>query len=236
MESIKPPRKLRYLLSLECILIICFLLIVFSSIYFISAGPEPTFDTEETYRFLRLVILSVIVFLIGIFAVLSIKEYKEYIVRRTYILNGITNLSLRQIFDNENRLRIVKEILNNPGIHQNELRRNCYLQKGQLQWHLDVLLKNSVIKKEKFGQYTIYFPITSSIKSIEDFKNLLPKSETTENVLEIIQKNPGINSSKISKMLNLSRNTIKYHVDKLFENKKIYLKQKGRKIELYLNI
>ncbi|MFX1312655.1 MAG: winged helix-turn-helix transcriptional regulator, partial [Promethearchaeota archaeon] len=149
---------------------------------------------------------------------------------------GKSYLTLTDIFNNENRLNILREILNNPGIHQNELLRNCDLQKGQLQWHLDVLLKNGIIKKEKYGQYTIYFPITSSIESIDNFKNLPKKSETTENIFDIIQKNPGINSSKISRILNLSRNTIKYHIDKLSENDLIYLKRKGRKIELYSNI
>ncbi|MFW9988133.1 MAG: winged helix-turn-helix transcriptional regulator, partial [Candidatus Odinarchaeota archaeon] len=124
----------------------------------------------------------------------------------------------------------------NPGIHQNELLRNCALQKGQLQWHLAVLLKNGIIKKEKYGQYTIYFPITFSAESIKNFKSLPKKAETTENILEIIQKNPGINSSEISRILNLSRNTIKYHIDKLSGNSLIYLKEKGRKIELYPNI
>ena len=51
--------------------------------------------------------------------------------------------------------------------------------------------------------------------------------------MDIIQKNPGINSSEISRMLNLSRNTIKYHIDKLLKNDLIYFEEKGRIIELY---
>ncbi|NVM37212.1 MAG: winged helix-turn-helix transcriptional regulator [Candidatus Lokiarchaeota archaeon] len=130
-------------------------------------------------------------------------------------------------------MNILKEILNNPGIHQNELLRTCNLQKGQLQWHLDVLLKYRIIKKEKFGQYNLYFPVTSSIEAINTFKNLHAKSETTNKTFELIQKNPGISSSEISQKINLARNTVKYHIDKLSENDLIYLKEKGRKIELY---
>ncbi|NVM37209.1 MAG: winged helix-turn-helix transcriptional regulator [Candidatus Lokiarchaeota archaeon] len=196
------------------------------------------FGRERTYT-IELVIISLLIaliFLVSIFEVLTLKEYKGYIIKRPLIKKGSSYLTLTDIFDNENRLNILREILNNPGIHQNELLRRCDLQKGQLQWHLDVLLKNHIIKKEKYGQYTIYFPITASIESIENFKNLPSKSETTENVLDIIQKNPGINSSKISRILNLSRNTIKYHIDKLSENDLINLKEKGRKIELYPNI
>ncbi|MBA7647166.1 hypothetical protein ES703_54936 [subsurface metagenome] len=133
-------------------------------------------------------------------------------------------------------MNILKQILNNPGIHQNELMRNCNLQKGQLQWHLDVLLKHRIIKKEKYGQYTIYFPITSSIESIDAFKNLPTKSETTTKILKLIKNYPGISSSEISKKINLARNTVKYHIDKLSEDNLISLKEKGRKIELYSNI
>ena len=107
------------------------------------------------------------------------------------------------------------------------------LQKGQLQWHLDVLLKFNVIKKEKYGQYTVYFPITTSFDANEYLENLITKSKTTSEILTIIKENPGIHSSDISRILHLSRNTIKYHIDKLSEDKMVSLVRKGRKIELH---
>ena len=212
--------------SLVILLVVLSQLILSLDDYF---GP----NDEIILRIILVSILIATILLLSIFEVLTIKEYRGYFVRKPFIQKGKSYLSLSDIFENENRLNILKQILNNPGIHQNELLRKCNLQKGQLQWHLDVLLKYRIIKKENFGQYTLYFPITSSIESIENFKNLPVKSETTENVLDIIQKNPGINSAKISRILNLSRNTIKYHIDKLSKNDLIYFKEKGRKIELY---
>jgi len=64
-------------------------------------------------------------------------------------------------------------------------------------------------------------------------KNRLNKSKTTKNVFDIIIKNPRITSAEISRMLNLSRNTIKYHVDKLIEKQLIKLEKKGQTYELY---
>ena len=185
-----------------------------------------------------IVIISLLIatiLLFSIFEVLTIKEYKGYFIRKSFIKKGRSYLSLTEIFENENRLNILRQILNNPGIHHNELLRSCDLQKGQLQWHLDVLLKYHIIKKEKYGQYTIYFPITSSFESNDNLKSLLTKSKTTSEILTIIQENPGINSSEISRILDLSRNTIKYHIDKLSEDNLISLTRKGRKIELYPN-
>ncbi|MFX1378238.1 MAG: winged helix-turn-helix transcriptional regulator [Promethearchaeota archaeon] len=185
---------------------------------------------------LAIIVISVLisaVLSITIFEILTIKEYKGYFIKRRFIKKGKSYLTLTDIFENENRINILTQILNNPGIHQNELLRSCDLQKGQLQWHLDVLLNYRIIKKEKHGQYTIYFPITSSIESIENFKSLPTKSETTLKILEIIENNPGITSSEIAKKTNLARNTIKYHIDKLSESNLISFKEKGRKIELY---
>jgi len=109
------------------------------------------------------------------------------------------------------------------------------LNKGQLQWHLDTLLKHNIIKKEKYGQYAIYFPITSSTEAIETFKNQFAKSKTTLEVLNAIKKYPGINSAELSRILNLSRNSIKYHIDKLREKHLIKLEKKGRVKELYIS-
>jgi len=164
---------------------------------------------------------------------LTIKEYQNYFTRRTYIKEGRSYLTLTDIFENENRVKILTQILNNPGIHHNELLRNCDLQKGQLQWHLDTLLKHKIIKKEKYGQYTIYFPISSSKDEI--FKNQIAKSKTTSAILNLIKENPGINSSEIARILNLSRNTIKYHIDKLTTDDFIQLVRSGRKYEIYPN-
>jgi len=192
---------------------------------------------EEIFLGIILVSILMAVFvLLSIFEVLTVKEYRGYFIRKPFIQKGRSYLTLKDVFENENRLNILKQILNNQGIHQNELMRNCNLQKGQLQWHLDVLLKYRIIKKEKYGQYTIYFPITSSIESIDAFKNQPIKSKTTTKILKLIQNYPGISSSEISKKINLGRNTVKYHIDKLSEDNLIRLKENGRKIELYSNV
>jgi predicted transcriptional regulator len=214
------------ILSLVLLSIILFLLIL---------AYEAVFAPNEIIK-LSIIIISILiaaVLSVSIFEVLTIKEYKGYFIKRIHIKKVRSYLTIADIFENEHRVNILTQILNNPGIHQNELRRSCNLQKGQLQWHLDVLLSNKIIKKERHGQYTIYFPITTSIEAIKNFKNLPMKSETTSKILEIIQTNPGITSSEIAKKMHLARNTVKYHIDKLSEKNLIYFKEKGRKIELF---
>lgn len=217
------------------ILLIFFSLILLLSILlqFTALYNEPTFGEREEVRSIIYSLLITAILLISLLTVLTIKEYRDIVVRRSHTQVSNSNLTIKDIFENENRLNIINQILKNPGIHHNELLRVSELQKGQLQWHLDVLLKFNVIKKEKYGQYTVYFPITTSFDANEYLENLITKSKTTSEILTIIKENPGIHSSDISRILHLSRNTIKYHIDKLSEDKMVSLVRKGRKIELH---
>ena len=171
--------------------------------------------------------------LLALTIVLSVNEYHNRMIRRTASYNNHPNLTLKEIFENEHRRKIIRCVLNDPGIHHNELLRDCNLQKGQLQWHLNVLIENNIIKKEIYRQYSIYFPIMNNIDKYKMFENGLAKSETTSKILDIIKKNPGITSSEIAQIINLARNTVKYHIDKLLKENLIEQERKGRKIALY---
>ena len=226
----------RNLITKITLFIFSLILLSIISYLLIKLYEERSFDLDiNVLRSILIYLLVPTLVFVSTLTALTVKEYKNYFIRRSYIKEGRSYLTLADIFQNENRLNILTEILNNPGIHHNELLRSCNLNKGQLQWHLDTLLKHSIIKKEKYGQYTIYFPITSSTEAIEVFKNQFSKSKTTLNVLNTIKKNPGINSAEVSRILNLSRNSIKYHIDKLLEQHYIRLEKKGRVKELYLS-
>ncbi|MHA2007350.1 MAG: winged helix-turn-helix transcriptional regulator [Promethearchaeota archaeon] len=194
----------------------------------------PVFGVDfSAFKLVLVTILIPIFIIIAFLTALTINDYRSYLSRRSYFKIGRSFLSFDDIFENENRINIINHILETPGIHHNELLRRCDLKKGQLQWHIDVLIKYNIIKKEKYGQYTIYFPITTSFDANDYLENLFQKSKTTSEILTIIKENPGINSSEISRILNLSRNTIKYHIDKLAKEKLVSQNKKGRKKELY---
>jgi len=217
-----------FIFSLVFLSIISYLLI--------KLYEEPVFDLDIiTLRSLLILLLVPTIIFVLTLTALTVSEYRKYFIRRSYINEGRSYLTLADIFQNENRLKILTEILNNPGIHHNEILRSCKLKKGQLQWHLDTLLKHSIIKKEKYGQYAIYFPITSTAEAIESFKSQFAKSKTTLEILNTIKKNPGINSAEISRNMNLSRNSVKYHIDKLLKKHLIMLEKKGRIIKLYFS-
>ena len=167
--------------------------------------------------------------------VLTVNQYKDYFRRKSSVAGGHYHLSFEDIFENENRKNIINKILQEPGIHNNELLRQCNLQKGQLQWHLYVLLQYGIIKKEKLGQYVSFFPVLSQKEVKKIPLKLITKSKTSIKILDLIEKNPGINSTMIAKKLNMRRSSVKYHVDKLAKLVLIILEKRNREIKLYVN-
>ena len=231
---VKYKRKLNKILLINLILIpISLTLLILTLHVFFSLEDVFGEPINPVIKFFIIILSITAIILVSISTVISVKEYKNRFRRKQFFYSGRSRLALKEIFGNENRRNMIKAILESPGIHHNELLRECNIQKGQLQWHLDVLLKYNIIRKEKFGQYSVYFPIMNSIETLALFENGLAKSETTTKIFKLIQKNPGISSSEISENINLARNTVKYHIDKLSENNLILLKKKGRKIELY---
>ena len=167
-----------------------------------------------------------------IFGEIDYIDFKTQILQYTSVYKGFHRLSKEDLFNNENRQKIIKIILNNPGIHYNLILKRSKLQSGQLQWHLNILLQYGVIKKEKFGHYIIFFPALYDEEEGNDV-NIFVKSPTTMKILSIIEKEPGISSSSIAKKLKLQRNSVKYHVDKLIRENYIKSVQKGRINHLY---
>ena len=205
--------------------------------YQIYKSIEESFFLEDNaikWAFIAFIFVLILGLISAVLS-LTVKEYKMYFKGKDFSTIGHHILSYNDIFENENRKKIIASILQEPGIHNNELLRQCNLQKGQLQWHLYVLIQYGIIKKEKVGQFSVFFPIKMAKDQNQYSRLLIGKSKTSLKVLDLIEKNPGINSSTIALQLFLNRSTVKYHIDKLKKKDLVLFKHKGRKIELYPN-
>ena len=76
--------------------------------------------------------------------------------------------------------------------------------------------------------------MSSYHNSSENSKEIVKKSGTTLKVLNIIETNPGINSGDIAKNLDMGRNLVKYHVDKLLNKGLITASRKGCQSMFYI--
>lgn len=164
---------------------------------------------------------------------LTRSEFRSLILHRSGARNspGPHRLTMDEVFENENRKRIIDAVLADPGIHFNELSRQCDLVPGQLEWHLDVLTSYGVITKRSVGQYVVYIPVFPR-NPLDNLDLALAKSKTTLQVFRVIENMPGITATEIARDLEMAKSSVKYHVDKLQENGLITSTRNGRRLEL----
>jgi DNA-binding transcriptional ArsR family regulator len=196
-----------------------------------EAGP-----TSYDWTWLIVTGTIVAILIISIVVLISKKDYFQYLRTRTIpIEKGAHRLSLDEVLENENRNKIIDLILNEPGIHFNELLRRTGLAAGNLVWHLDILLTYKVIGKKRIGNFIAYFPFYQK-NPISNVDLKLQKSKLTLEILEMIEQKPGIWNNLITKKFKVDHKTIQYHVKKLIELNLINIRKEGRKNKLYPNL
>ncbi len=184
-------------------------------------------------------IWTLIIFSIGIISLVILISKKDYIhylkTRTTSYSKGAHRLTLEEVLENENRNKIIDLILEEPGIHFNELLRKTELAAGNLVWHLDILETYKIIGKKRIANYIAYFPYYQK-NPISNIDLKLSKSKLSLEILEMIEKEPGIWNNLITKRFKVDHKTTYYHIKKLAELDLINIKKSGRKKKIYPNL
>ena len=184
-------------------------------------------------------IIGSIILAIGILSlavIISKRDYIHYLrTRSTTIQKGAHRLTLDEVLENENRNQIIELILSEPGIHFNELLRKSELAPGNLVWHLDILETYKIIGKKRIGNFIAYFPYYQK-NPISNLDLKLSKSKLTLDILEMIEKEPGIWNNLITKRKKVDHKTIHYHINKLIDLGLVITKKEGRKKKIYPNL
>ncbi|UCD02444.1 MAG: hypothetical protein JSV23_05390 [Promethearchaeota archaeon] len=202
--------------------------------YYITIFEEGPIPYDWTWLIITGTIIAIAI--IALVVLISKKDYFQYLKTRTIpIEKGAHRLSLDEVLENENRNKIIDLILNEPGIHFNELLRRTGLAAGNLVWHLDILLTYKVIGKKRIGNFISYFPYYQK-NPISNVDLKLQKSKLTLEILEMIEKKPGIWNNLITKNFKVDHKTIQYHIKKLIDLNLINIKKEGRKNKLYPNL
>ncbi|MBY9016055.1 MAG: hypothetical protein KGD68_10220 [Candidatus Lokiarchaeota archaeon] len=184
----------------------------------------------------------VIILIVGAIGIASIailiskKDYFHYLKTRTIpIEKGAHRLSLIDVLENQNRNKIIDLILKEPGIHFNELLRKTEIAAGNLVWHLDILETYKVVGKKRIGNFIAYFPYYQK-NPISNLDLKLSKSKLTLHILEMIEKEPGLWNSVITKHFKVDHKTIQYHINKLNDLNLIQFRSEGRKKKIFPNL
>ncbi|MFX1500286.1 MAG: winged helix-turn-helix transcriptional regulator [Promethearchaeota archaeon] len=201
--------------------------------YFTLFEMEPI---TQDWTWLILTVLLITIGIIALVVLISKKDYFQYLRTRTVpIERGAHRLSIDDVLENENRNKIIELILNEPGIHFNELLRKTGLAAGNLVWHLDILITYKVIGKKRIGNYIAYFPYYQK-NPISNLDLKLKKSKLTLEILEMIEEKPGIWNNIITKKFKVDHKTIHYHLNKLIDLGLIKFRKEGRKKKIYPNL
>lgn len=202
--------------------------------YFITLFEIST--TQPDWTWLIITILVISIGIISLTILISKRDYIRYLrTRMVSIEKGAHRLSLDEVLENDNRNKIIDLILNEPGIHFNELLRKTGLAAGNLVWHLDILLTYKIIGKKRIGNFLVYFPYYQK-NPISNIDLKLQKSKLTLEILELIEKNPGIWNNLITKRMKVDHKTILYHLNKLKDLGLLYIQKEGRKKKLFPNL
>ncbi|MFX0095285.1 MAG: winged helix-turn-helix transcriptional regulator, partial [Candidatus Hodarchaeota archaeon] len=174
------------------LLLVSFIILAVSSVtlfLFVITQPQFGLDPERgalsSIFMIFFMIISVLLFFTSFLTVMTFQEYKNYYLQIKSETKRKDRLSLHDVFKNKNRKKILMEILNEQGIHYNELLRRTNLSPGQLQWHLNVLLEFEIIQKQKVAHYLVFFTyLTDESEKKEHMLSI--KSKSALRILSLI--------------------------------------------------
>ncbi|MBU1120931.1 MAG: winged helix-turn-helix transcriptional regulator [archaeon] len=134
----------------------------------------------------------------------------------------------------DTRNRIYNEIVDSPGLHFRELQRRTTLAIGSLQYHLDYLQKNNLLKVEKEGAYKRYFAL--KIHRIEEEERIMPllRQENIRKIILFLLEKDNYNHSAIVSFTGLSPSVVSFHLDKCIEAGIVNKTKRGR--ESYFSV
>ncbi|MGC8692061.1 MAG: winged helix-turn-helix transcriptional regulator [Thermoplasmata archaeon] len=118
----------------------------------------------------------------------------------------------------ESRRRIYETIEKNPGIHFRELLKILNMNTGELQYHLNVLIKNNLISEKEIDNLKVYFPIKMPNQMMKTVLSYL-RNSITKRIIINIAMNPGITLIGLYSMMNTSKKTLINNLTKLKERK-----------------
>lgn len=128
----------------------------------------------------------------------------------------------------ETRKKIYELIRASPGIHFREIERRLKIATGNLQYHLHYLEERNLIRSERDGKYTRYFPKDLRLDDVDREILSFLRRRTSRWILMYLLENPDANNKDISRSAGLSPSTVSWHMNKLLEAGIVERRVEGR--------
>jgi len=185
----------------------------------------PAMITQEPLNAFPLLIAVIVMLGLGSVFLSENSKYAFFI----FFFPLFAKLRRKNVLEHETRGLIRGYIIANPGDHFNSIKKALELNNGTLAYHLHVLEREGMIKSQRWGKFTRFYP--SGMKVPENGSRY---SEIQKLIINKIKETPGISQKDIAKIIGVTKPTINYHISKLIEGGRIEGRRLGIQIRYFL--
>jgi predicted transcriptional regulator len=129
--------------------------------------------------------------------------------------------------DLESRRQIFELITDFPGLHFREILRRLDISSGNLNYHLNYLIKHEVLVTITDGNLKRYY-LVGKIKGQEKRILACLRNETARGLVLFLLLNPNTQFNEIAKHFDLTPSKLAYHLNKLRKKNIVEKERKGR--------
>lgn len=163
----------------------------------------------------------------------GIKYILDSLLAKHMIVEG-SKITRNTILSNLNRTSIYEEIKNNPGMYLNKLSKNLGLSIFLTNWHLNILLRFNMIRKQEFNNQIAYFD--SELPSENDYiLQIISRAKCSELIEYLKLNSKGCTKSQIAKTLRMHHTTVNKYLENLIDNQIVNLRILDKKNLYCLN-
>ncbi len=137
-------------------------------------------------------------------------------------------LRRKDILDHFHRGAIYGYIVVHPGDSYTDIKNNLELKNGTLTYHLDVLLREGLIKSRTSGASKLFYPASSRMP--EDGVAL---HGVQKMILERVEESPGISAADLASLVGVSRQLVNYHARSLAAQNLVRVERHGVRNRYY---
>jgi predicted transcriptional regulator len=134
---------------------------------------------------------------------------------------------VKTILQNENRETIFEYIRAHPGCTIANLSKKTGINRGSAKYHLSILLLERKIVWKKENKFTYLFPNSGTAPEKKRMYGYI-MSHPKQEILKIIQNEPGISNKDIAQCLGLNPSSVHWHIRQFLDEKMIVSRWDGR--------
>jgi predicted transcriptional regulator len=163
----------------------------------------------------------------------GIKHTLDSLVAKHMIVEG-SKITRNTTLSNLNRSSVYEEIKNNPGMYLNKLSKDLGLSTFLTNWHLNILLRFNMIRKQEFNNQIAYFD--SELPSENDYiLQIISRAKCSELIEYLKLNSNGCTKSQIAKTLRMHHTTVNKYLEIIIDNQLANLQTVNNKSLYYLN-